>query len=236
MIRRLLTALSESLRALDRQVTLVLLTATLALVFLEYYAIRPTFAERPIPIEKLARWSLLSFGAYFLIPAILTRFVLGIRLRDFGLSFRGVGRHLPLYLFLYLCVLPLVWMASRQPEFLNTYPFADSARKGLSDLVVWQLLYGLQFFSLEFFFRGFMVFGLEKRFGISAVVVMTVPYCMLHFHKPMLESLGAIFAGLILGVVALRTRSVLGGVIIHWAVAITMDVMAIIQTGGFRGD
>ena len=81
-----------------------------------------------------------------------------------------------------------------------------------------------------------MVFGLEKRFGISAVVVMTVPYCMLHFHKPMLESVGAIFAGLILGVVALRTRSIFGGVIIHWAVAITMDVMAIMQTGGFRGD
>jgi len=211
----------------------VLLTATISLVFLEYFAIRPTFAYRPIPIEKLARWSLLSFGAYFLIPAVLTRFVLGHRLSEFGLSFRGIRRHLPLYLFLYLCVLPLVWLASRQPEFLLTYPFADSAREGLRELLIWELLYGLQFFSLEFFFRGFMVFGLEKKFGLSAVVVMTVPYCMLHFHKPMPESIGAIFAGLILGVVALRTRSIFGGVMIHWAVAITMDVMAITQSGGF---
>jgi len=209
---------------------------TISLVFLEYAAIRPTFASRPIPIERLAKWSLLSFGAYFVIPAILTRFVLGRRLSEFGLSFRGVARHLPLYAFLYLCVLPLVWVASRQPEFLLTYPFADSAREGLSDLLIWELLYGLQFFSLEFFFRGFMVFGLEKRFGISAVFVMVVPYCMLHFHKPMPESVGAIFAGLVLGVVALRTRSIFGGVIIHWAVAITMDVMAIMQGGGFGGD
>jgi hypothetical protein len=37
-------------------------------------------------------------------------------------------------------------------------------------------------------------------------------------------------------VVALRTRSIFGGVIIHWAVAITMDVMSILQSGGFAGD
>ncbi|MEN8151438.1 MAG: CPBP family intramembrane glutamic endopeptidase [Planctomycetota bacterium] len=214
----------------------MLLTATASLVFLHYQANGPTFESRPIPIEKLARWSLLCFGAYFLIPAVLTRFVLGIRLSEFGLSVRGIARHLPLYAALYLGVLPLVWFASRQPEFLNTYPFADSARDGLSELLIWELLYGLQFFSLEFFFRGFMVFGLEKRFGVSAVIVMTVPYCMIHFQKPMPEATGAIFAGLILGVVALRTRSIFGGVIIHWAVAITMDVLAIMQTGGFRGN
>lgn len=154
-------------------------------------------------------------------------------LQDFGLTLKGFRKHLPLYVFLYLGVLPLVWFASRQPEFLHTYPFCGDARNGLTDLLVWELYYGLQFFALEFFFRGFILFGLNEKYGASAIVIMTVPYCMLHFQKPMLESLGAIFAGLILGVVALRTRSIMGGVMIHWAVAISMDVFAILGSGGF---
>jgi len=232
---KLREVLSEAVRGLDRRVVIVLLTSTFSLVFLEYFAIRTSFGPRPRPIEDMARWALLSFGAYMAVPGLLTIFVLRLRLRDVGLTARGIHRHLPLYLLLYLCVLPLVWLASKDPEFLSTYPFADSAREGLRELIVWELLYGLQFLALEFFFRGFMLFGLEKRFGWNAIVVMTLPYCMLHFHKPMPESLGAIGAGLVLGVVALRTRSILGGVIIHWAVAITMDVMAIVNSGGFEG-
>ena len=40
-----------------------------------------------------------------------------------------------------------------------------------------------------------------------SIVVMTVPYTMIHFGKPMPEAIGAIFAGLILGYMALRSRS-----------------------------
>ena len=49
---------------------------------------------------------------------------------------------------------------------------------------------------------------------------MIVPYCMIHYGKPMPETLGAIVAGLILGTLAMRTRSIWGGVLIHIGVAI----------------
>jgi membrane protease YdiL (CAAX protease family) len=57
--------------------------------------------------------------------------------------------------------------------------------------------------------------------------VMVVPYCMIHYGKPMPETLGAIVAGIVLGTLAMRTRSIWGGVLIHIAVAITMDMMAV---------
>ena len=63
---------------------------------------------------------------------------------------------------------------------------------------------------------------------------MLVPYCMLHFYKPGLEAAASIGAGVILGLLAYRTRCILGGVLIHWAVAASMDLLAILQTGGFR--
>src|SRR5690606_8230997 len=81
--------------------------------------------------------------------------------------------------------------------------------------------------SLEFFFRGFMLKALAPRLGSSAIFVMVVPYCMIHFGKAMPETLGAIVAGLVLGTLAMRTRSIWGGVLLHIAVALTMDLLAV---------
>ena len=228
--------LREIFSGLDRRVALVLLTSTFVLVALHYGAIAPVFLNqpRPIPTSDLQMWALMSFGAYFVIPALIVRLALGCRLRDFGLTLSGFLRHLPLYGGLYLLMVPVIWIASRQEEFLLTYPFAATARNGFGPLVTWELFYGLQFFALEFFFRGFMLFGLEERFGRNAIFVMVVPYCMLHFFKPFPETMGAVGAGVALGIIALRTRSIFGGVLIHWSVAITMDVMAIQASGGFQ--
>ena len=89
----------------------------------------------------------------------------------------------------------------------------------------------MQFAALEFFFRGFLVHGLVPRFGYLAVVVMVVPYNMLHFGKPMPEALAAIVGGLVLGTLALRTRSIWWGAALHIAVAATMDVLALGHIG-----
>ena len=42
---------------------------------------------------------------------------------------------------------------------------------------------------------------------------MIVPYLMIHFAKPWLEASGAILFGLLLGVLALRSRSIWGGIV-----------------------
>ena len=51
---------------------------------------------------------------------------------------------------------------------------------------------------------------------------------MIHYPKPMGESIGAILAGLALGYLALKNRSVWGGAALHWSVALTMDLAAIL--------
>ncbi len=120
-------------------------------------------------------------------------------------------------------------MAARTPSFYQTYPFFKWANQSTYYFLCWELLYALQFVSLEFFFRGYMLAGLRHKFGGSAVFVMIVPYCMIHYGKPMPETLGAIGAGIILGTLAMRTRSIWGGAAIHIAVALTMDWLALGQ-------
>ena len=132
---------------------------------------------------------------------------------------------------MYLVVLPFVVFVSRTPSFQKMYPFYDFAHRSPTDFFLWQAVYALQFFSLEFFFRGFLIHGLRHRFGYYAIVFSVVPYCMIHFGKPMPETLGAIIAGLALGTLSLFSGSIWLGVAIHVSVAVSMDVLSLLAQG-----
>ena len=64
-------------------------------------------------------------------------------------------------------------------------------------LVLWEVARGLRFVALEFFFRGYLLFALEERFGNHAIAVSAMPYAVVHFGKPFPEALGAIISGVI---------------------------------------
>ncbi|MEQ1723674.1 MAG: CPBP family intramembrane glutamic endopeptidase, partial [Pseudobdellovibrio sp.] len=66
-----------------------------------------------------------------------------------------------------------------------------------------------------------------------AIAVMVVPYTMIHFHKPVLETFGAIIAGMVLGHLSIKYRSWLGGAILHSLVALTIDFLASYRSGLF---
>jgi hypothetical protein len=89
----------------------------------------------------------------------------------------------------------------------------------------------MQFFAIEYFFRGFMTLGLKPRLGSASILVMPAPYCMIHYYKPFPEALGAIGAGLVLGVLAWRTETIIYGWFLHYAVALSMDLLALWQIG-----
>ncbi len=182
------------------------------------------------PLYRHVAWSLGCVTFYFVIPALVVVFVFREPLTNFGISPRGFLKHLPIYLGLFVPVFVAVLVASRTEAFQHTYPFYHYPL-GLWDLGVWEFCYCLQFFALEFFFRGFMVHAMKHRIGSMAVVAMVVPYCMIHFQKPMAEAFGAIVAGTVLGVLSLRTGTLWGGVFIHSAVAITMDWASLVQRG-----
>jgi uncharacterized protein len=221
----------------DWRVLVVLVTVCVSLTLQEYLGDRGHFEEiypwnRQDPdeywhLKGFAWWSGWRFFGYLLLPALVVLCMPGERLRDYYLSLRGFVRHLWIYILLFALVAPAVYLASKTATFQHTYPFYKQANRSAFDFWTWQGLYALQFLSLEFFFRGFMLQGLRRAFGANAIFVMIVPYCMIHYGKPMAETLGAIGAGVILGTLAMRTRSIWGGVVIHVGVATMMDALAV---------
>ena len=155
------------------------------------------------------------------------------RIADYGLNFRGILRSSWVYLAMFLFMVGPLVLASQTEAFQAKYPFyhLQPGEPFWPRLWIWEMAYVAQFFALEFFFRGFMVHGLRQRFGIYAVFVMTVPYCMIHFGKPMAETFGAIGAGIILGLMSLKTRSIWFGACLHVAVAMSMDFLSLWHKG-----
>jgi membrane protease YdiL (CAAX protease family) len=96
---------------------------------------------------------------------------------------------------------------------------------------MWEMLYAVQFVTLEFFYRGFLLFALERFMGAFAIFVTVIPYCMVHFGKPFVETFAAIPAGVVLGALALRTRSIWPGAALHIAVGWSMDLLSLYHRG-----
>ncbi len=193
-----------------------------------------------LPMTESRFYRLIQYGwwggwrvlGYFAIPALVVKFVFKERLREHGLGTAELGRHLWIFALCYCPILVLVIVASFRGDFARFYPFYEMASRSWFDLLVWETFYMAQFWSLEFFFRGFWLKSCKRSMGSHAIVAMMVPYCMIHFGKPWLEALGAILAGVLLGTLALKTRSMWVGFLIHASVAASMDVASLLQRGG----
>lgn len=222
-------------RGYDWRAVVILVTVAASLSLLEYYGGRNLYqtlfpyqqGDRYWQLKGFAWWSGWRVFGYVVLPALTILCMPGERLRDYYVSLRGFARHLWIYVVLYLVVLPAVAIASQTPSFSATYPFYKLANRSAFDFWAWQALYGVQFFALEFFFRGYMLRGLGQVMGSKAIFVMIIPYCMIHFGKPFSETIGAILAGIVLGTLAMRTKSIWGGFAIHVGVAVTMDALAL---------
>jgi membrane protease YdiL (CAAX protease family) len=175
-----------------------------------------------------AWWAGSRIAGYVLVPFPVWKiFFKEDSLLDFGLRTKGFWRHAWIYGLFLAIVLPAMWMVSREPDFGSYYPFYKTSSRSWYDLFLWESMYFAQFFALELFFRGFWLGALRRSFGSGAIFSMAVPYCMIHYGKPYLEANGAIIAGIALGSLSMKTRSIYQGFLVHITVAFLMDWLAL---------
>ncbi|MGE0785137.1 MAG: CPBP family glutamic-type intramembrane protease [Sandaracinaceae bacterium] len=161
-----------------------------------------------------------------LVPLALCWFAEGWSPRELGFSVKKAGPELLIVLGLWLVMIPIVWVVSSQPAFSATYPRLRAAEHSFTMWALFEGFYVVKWIAWEFFFRGFMLFGFQRDFMSRAVLVSTIPFALMHYGKPELEMASAVIAGIVLCLIALRSRSIWPGVLLHWLVASTMDFMA----------
>jgi len=239
----------------DKKLTIVLAATCFCLFFIHYAKFASVFDQLLANISQTlynnkqwyflirrhefyqlfsqAWWTLIHLLGYVAFPALLIKYYFKEPLKNYGTAWQKTHHYWIHYCCLALPIVIFAYFASYREDFTHTYPFYSLASRSYFDLLAWQILYGLQFIALEFFFRGFLLHSLQPSLKFNAVWLMSIPYLMIHFQKPWLEAFGALPFGLLLGWLALRSRSIWGGAMVHITIAFSMDAFSLIRGGNF---
>ncbi len=222
-------------KSLDKKVIAIFLSVAILQTISFYYTSRRFFranlfesfqnSSDPYLIEYLY-WFIGDFFTFFILGIIIIKFGFKEKLKNYGLQFGDVKLGLTFSAIFLSVMIILVWFVSATPAFAEKYPHLTGARSDWNLLLIYEAGMLLYMFAWEFVWRGFMLFGLEKKFGYYSVLIQMIPFVILHNGKPFLETFGAIFGGIALGILALRTRSFYYCVIIHIGVMYSIDIIS----------
>jgi len=118
----------------------------------------------------------------------------------------------------------------RYPEFSGffaSYPRVNPYITVPMAMLFAEVSYGMYLFCWEFFFRGYLLFGLVRSIYWPAVVVQAVAFGLLHIGKPTMEVASSFAAGIILGVLALKAKSFVPCFVLHWAASVTFNLLVV---------
>jgi len=104
--------------------------------------------------------------------------------------------------------LPLSFFAAHFSDFRAYY-----LKRPLTPIGIFDRFFGM--FATELFFRGFLLFGLSKRFGKWSIILQDIPYTLMHIGKPFLEIPYSAIAGIIFGSINYRSKSFLPSFLLH---------------------
>ena len=169
--------------------------ATLFLTLAAYHPIGPPWLS-----------SLIYFAA---LPVLTITLILRRNPLDFG--FRpGNWKLWSIYVVATIIVaLPILYFASRTQALAHYYTrYQFDVGKYIPETIVYLLAW-------EFIFRGFLLFGLKDKLKEASILVQMVPFVLVHFGKPELETVSTIITGIYFGWVAYRGNSYWPAFIVH---------------------
>jgi hypothetical protein len=112
----------------------------------------------------------------------------------------------------------LLVVAVRLPVFQEYYrPLGPQ-----DGLWPWVALFALDMLAWEYFFRSYLLFGLEPALGELAIYVQMIPFALAHLGKPEIETLASIAGGIVIGYVVLWCRSFWPAFVLHLIIALVM--------------
>jgi len=220
-----------------RKPTIILLLTPFLLTVFRYYGTKAFYVDYVSSVFPLASdpelgGALYAFAAAFLLlgilPLLIVRFVFkeslssyGVRLGDSAFGWKTVLILAPIFI---LSTLP----SSRMSSFLAEYPINAHAGSSPGMFTLHLCTYLFYYMGWEFFFRGFMQFGLRSTFGDwYAILIQVIASCLVHIGKPDGEIFTSILGGVVWGIIAFRSRSLLYGMVTHWILGASLDFFVV---------
>lgn len=223
----------KEIKKLDFKVSFIFLSVAI-ITFISLSFASPNFYYTSFGKERLYSriyWFLSDGILMSLIPFISIKFILKEKISDYGFKLGDFKFGFISLLIFFVVLFPVLWIVSSSEPFARTYPQGGDALKfNIPLLVFYEFCILIYMFGWEFFWRGYMLFGLFGKFGYYSVFIQMIPFFILHKGKPEIELFASIFAGLILGIQALRSKSFIYCWILHSLVMFSIDIISVIRS------
>jgi len=156
---------------------------------------------------------------YLVLPSLLIVALKG-RLQDHGLAL-GDWRQGALWTlaFVALSVATVYISVEYIPGIRQYYRY-----EVFGPALLWQTVVYMT--AWEFFFRGFLLFGLKKLGFAAANSIQTLIFFLMHIGKPGPELYSTLLTGLIFGYITYRSKSVIPMIIIHSSILLSVVLFA----------
>lgn len=177
------------------KIILILGVATLSLV-MQWY--------RPFHFSP----ALSNIFYFMVLPVLVIRFILKDNPYYYGLGLGDYKLWINYVVVTIIVSVPVLYLASHFSQVYRYYGRGFNYYEFFSITVPILLAW-------EYLLRGFLLFGLEERFGKASIVIQMVPFVLLHLGKPEIETLSCIITGLWFGWIAYRSRSFWPAFLIH---------------------
>ncbi|MCX6088965.1 MAG: CPBP family glutamic-type intramembrane protease, partial [Candidatus Atribacteria bacterium] len=179
-----------------------------------------------LPPEYNLIFFLISGSVWLLaFPLLVNALTVRRPIRQFGLTI-GKVQFWSRWLVILLGVgATWAFVMSRFPLYRLYYPMFSPARTSLNQFLFYQGCGALYMFSWEFFCRGFLLFGLEEKYGRFAILIQLIAFTLLHRGKP--EYLISILGGLGMGIFAYEAESFLPVFFLHFGTALLLDLFCL---------
>lgn len=168
--------------------------------------------------EYIFRYVML-FILGFIVPLIIIKLIHRERFQLFGLTWGPdkLSRKIGLWWMIALCIIavPVTYLASKNPQISAEYPLCKFAKDSIGIFLLYQCFYIMAYAGYEFLYRGFLQCGIASQFGRSAIIIQVLATTMIHYQKPVLETLLAFVVGALAGMLTFRTKSFLYIFIAH---------------------
>ncbi len=233
-LRNEIIGIAGELKKLDYK-TVTVLIAVAVITFISIAFGSPSFYYANFGMDKfLSRiyWFLADGLIMSVFPILIIKFMFREDLKNYGFTLGDKKFGLITFGIFLAVMLVIVAIVSGSKEFTTAYPQGGKkAGESAAIFIMYEACILVYMFGWEFFWRGFMLFGLKPRFGYYSVFIQMIPFFILHKGKPELELFASILAGIILGIQALRSGSFIYCWILHWLVMIAIDSLSLIRAG-----
>ncbi|MDA1029121.1 MAG: CPBP family intramembrane metalloprotease [Bacteroidetes bacterium] len=221
----------RAVQKVDKQAAVVLLSAALIVIFQMNWGDRSFFRMEIAPLLDASGHGLGEWAWWFgmqgvlglLIPIAILKWgfraswtEMGLGLGDYSFALKIAAIYLPL-------VLLGTWFLSSSSEFQASYPHYPGAALNWKTFLIYEALFLFYWLGWEYLWRGFVLFGTSKAFGVMAIFIQAMPFAILHFNKPLPEALLSVVGGVALGALVWRSKSFWIAVPIHAAQMFMLD-------------